>query len=42
LELNGQRKGIIPGVDVVAAYIAIWPGPDPTRPDPINEVLKTV
>jgi hypothetical protein len=37
LELNGQRKRIIPGVNIVATYIAIWPGPDP-----INEALKIV
>jgi len=37
LELNGQRKGILLGVDVVVAHIAIWPGQDP-----INEALKVV
>jgi hypothetical protein len=34
LALNSQRKGIIPGADVVGGHIAIWPGPDP-----INEAL---
>jgi hypothetical protein len=37
LELKSRRKGIRLGVDVVADYIAIWPGPDP-----INEALKIV
>ena len=37
LALNSQRRGIIPGVDVVAPYFAIWLGPDP-----INEALKAV
>ena len=37
LALNSQRRGIIPGVDVVAAYFAIWLGSDP-----INEALKAV
>jgi hypothetical protein len=37
LALNDRRKGIIPGVDVVIPYFAIWLGPHP-----INEALKTV
>lgn len=37
LALNSQRRGIIPGVDALAAYYAIWLGPDP-----INGALKAV
>jgi len=37
LALNDRRRGIIPGIDVVTPYLAIWLGPDP-----INEALKTV
>ncbi len=35
LAFNGQRKGVVEGVDFAAAYFAIWLGPDP-----INLPLK--